>query len=409
MTSSRAFTGGAGKAFAWPPPSAVSGFSKSPTTRVPKGSKHGFYRTAGFGVVGGIARGSATREREAREKPHMSSNETVTQDGARVSLPWLVGLALSTVTLAVLVFLGWELVVDDWFRSADWPTVHWLFMTRGITTSVLLAAWAAWSVWRYRIKTEQQRERMQTAVARTEHLASLGRMAAGFAHQVHSPLAAALLRLERLRVAVKDLPPAQCGPGPKAVPAHECVEAVERAIRSVQESLRALLEYVKEPDVAGPSQCSADEVVRSAAGLMGPVLERGNVKLNVESSVNGAGRVPMARHRLESVMAQLLENSVEAQPQGGEVLVLLDTLGPDRLRLRILDRGEGFTPAALEHAGEPFFTTRPLGQGTGLGLALVRKFVEAAGGHVDVRNRDGGGAEVELLLPVTPTVEATGP
>ena len=73
-----------------------------------------------------------------------------------------------------------------------------------------------------------------------------------------------------------------------------------------------------------------------------------------------------------------------------------------QVRLEVDDNGPGIPPAVLSRLFEPFYTTKPPGQGTGLGLALCREFISRAGGTIHAENRPGGGARFVMLLPVAP-------
>lgn len=108
-------------------------------------------------------------------------------------------------------------------------------------------------------------------------------------------------------------------------------------------------------------------------------------------------RVPL--QGLVQVLANLVQNALQASPAGAEqVVVRFDVVG-GTVRFTVQDRGRGIRRADLDRVGEPFFTTKPPGQGMGLGLFLARAFAERQGGQLVVTSEDGKGTRVTLELP----------
>ncbi|HEV7264931.1 MAG TPA: PAS domain-containing protein [Falsiroseomonas sp.] len=120
------------------------------------------------------------------------------------------------------------------------------------------------------------------------------------------------------------------------------------------------------------------------------------------------------RGQLEAVLVNLANNARDAMPQGGEILFRADPLRDgatlaatglapgEWVRLSVVDAGEGMLPEVLARVTEPFFTTKPRGQGTGLGLAMARGFAEQSGGALTIRSALGQGTTVALILPQAP-------
>jgi signal transduction histidine kinase len=100
---------------------------------------------------------------------------------------------------------------------------------------------------------------------------------------------------------------------------------------------------------------------------------------------------------LKQVWLNLLQNALEASPEGGRIRVALAVEG-GRARVTIADDGAGIPPDVLARVGEPFFTTRA--QGTGLGLHLSRQLVQGAGGTLELASRPGTGTTLQVVLPL---------
>ena len=149
-----------------------------------------------------------------------------------------------------------------------------------------------------------------------------------------------------------------------------------------------------------------------------PVLRRAcpasiEVKLNLTSDLP-----PIITDgvQLHSAVLNLVLNSGEAMPQGGTVTITAEVeqrLAPDLsqpmrrhyVAIAVTDQGNGMPPDIAERASEPFFTTKEIGKGSGLGLSQVFGFVSQCDGFVDVQTAPGRGTTVRLLLPVIEEVE----
>ncbi len=243
-------------------------------------------------------------------------------------------------------------------------------------------------------------------VARAARLASVGRIAAGLAHEVGNPLAGIVGMVELLR----------SGEVPEAQRA-EFLERIGREAERIHGILRELLDFARADQSEGQRPASADpaQVATEAVRLVAPQRKARKVAFEVRAEpASESLRVAMPPERLQQVLVNLLLNAVDALDGQGEVLVRLrpvaDAEGRPGVCIEVEDDGPGFPEAMLEEAFEPFVTSKPPGEGTGLGLAVSRHLVEQFGGHVRAENRSEGGARVRLWLPAPkePADEADG-
>ena len=102
---------------------------------------------------------------------------------------------------------------------------------------------------------------------------------------------------------------------------------------------------------------------------------------------------------LGHALMNLFVNAVDAMPEGGELRITTRLLPGDQLQLSVRDTGHGMSPEVLKKAVEPFFTTKPMGKGTGLGLAMVFGTVKTHKGTLDLRSAPGEGTEAVLTFP----------
>lgn len=102
---------------------------------------------------------------------------------------------------------------------------------------------------------------------------------------------------------------------------------------------------------------------------------------------------------LVQVLSNLVQNALHATPDGGARVALTSDVASGSVRFTVVDRGRGVPRRDLDRIGEPFFTTKPPGQGMGLGLFLARAFAERHGGRLVFASEDGKGTRVTLELP----------
>ncbi|MFI5208422.1 MAG: sensor histidine kinase [Gemmatimonadales bacterium] len=259
----------------------------------------------------------------------------------------------------------------------------------------------------------------QGALVRAEKLASVGRLAAGIAHEVGNPLSAIGNYIEVLR---------RRGADP------EMIAAVERESGRIDAIVRSLLAYAK-PGAENREPVDLAAVAKGAVEL----LHKQGVLRPVDIEVRADDPPPLVfgdRVALEQVLVNLLLNAVDAAGEGGRIVVSVagavlgaDGLLPQRVtdpgqnaagtrRLRptgrhltgvadgtraaqvlVSDSGPGVPEELTGRIFDPFFTTKEPGRGTGLGLAIVQRIVEDHGGRVDVRRAREGGAGFAVTLP----------
>jgi len=128
------------------------------------------------------------------------------------------------------------------------------------------------------------------------------------------------------------------------------------------------------------------------------------VAVNVEDAAAGAVTA-LPRHAFRQALRGLVDNARQASPPGAPVTLRVATqettgAGACRLVFEIADRGSGIPPELVARVGEPFFTTKPAGQGMGLGVFLARAIVERLGGGLSIRSAPGAGTTATLWLPV---------
>ena len=252
----------------------------------------------------------------------------------------------------------------------------------------------------------QERLDQQTAELQATHLrlrmadrmASVGTLSAGLGHDVNNvllPVRAHLNAIEKLAASPE---------------ARRHIEAVRRAVAYLQQLSDGLHYLALDPERDNLDECtSLGEWWRQAGAILLKAVPR---HVKVQTSMPATlPPVRVAPHRLTQAILNLVVNAGEAIPATRKGLVRVAAEAAprrDALRLSVSDNGSGMTPEVRRRAFEIFFTTKPRGLGTGLGLALVRNVAERAGGAVDIESRVGRGTTVTMLLPISMPVNAGG-
>ncbi len=230
---------------------------------------------------------------------------------------------------------------------------------------------------------------MQNEAIQAEKLSAMGRMMAGLAHELNNPLASVLGNAELLDSHLD-------GPGPldPAVIRREYVgPLLEEALRA-RALVRDFLNLARQPDL-GLSSVRVRDYLDVIVRLSAPAFEEAGLRIRLDGDPDVCVRAhPL---RLEQALLNIANNALDSMRlQGRGTLAISVRIEHDRSIIQFDDDGPGFDQ--IDRVLEPFFTTKPPGQGTGLGLALVRQYMEEFGGSVRVTNREPGGARVVLSL-----------
>jgi len=232
-----------------------------------------------------------------------------------------------------------------------------------------------------------ERKALSAQVAHQDRLASVGRLAAGVAHEIGNPLTGiACLAQNLAREAT-------------STEQRERFALILRETQRIDTIVRVLLGFSHAGTihaVAQPERFEAREALGEAITLV--QLSRQAKGVTCENRVPTGLFLDGDRQRLLQVFVNLISNACDASPMGGAVVVEAEVIG-DVVRLCVVDHGTGIDDAVRERMFEPFFTTKPPGQGTGLGLPLAHSIVREHLGSIDVDTSPGKGTTVVVELP----------
>ena len=234
----------------------------------------------------------------------------------------------------------------------------------------------------------ESREEIQrlyrTQMSRAEHLATLGELAAGLAHEIRNPLAGIAGVID---IIGRDLP--------ESSPGRQVLQEVHEEILHIKRILSDLLDYAR-PKL--PQFHAADlnaTAERAVALARQQVLSRPiQIDLAKDKSLAPVEHDPA---QIQQVLLNLLLNAIKALDDQGQIRVEV-AAEEECAVVRVKDTGRGIAPGALANIFRPFFTTK--GQGTGLGLSLARRIVESHNGKIEVTSTPGQGTEFTVRLPL---------
>ena len=230
---------------------------------------------------------------------------------------------------------------------------------------------------------EEIQQLHRTQMTRAEHLATLGELAAGLAHEIRNPLAGIAGVME---IVGRELP--------ESSPSREVLKEVQQEVLQIKRILSDLLDYARprEPEFRAGD---LNEIAERAIGLARQQTLTRPIEFEF-ARAEGLAPVEHDATQIQQVLLNLLLNSIQAIKDSGKIRVQVGS-DDNMATVTISDTGYGISPENLSKVFRPFFTTK--GQGTGLGLSLARGIVEAHGGHIEVTSELGKGSCFKVWLP----------
>ncbi len=229
-------------------------------------------------------------------------------------------------------------------------------------------------------------EMAQRQIYQAEKLASIGRLAAGVAHQVNNPLngiKSCLYAIER-------------APGNTERTA-EYLQLIGEGIDDIETVVRKLLGFARQQSTS-ESRISINEAIGKVLSLFELRLKEKNIE--VRTALDEAVHpVRIDSHLFQEVVMNLVLNSYDAIERDGVIAITTGNVDASTVLMEIRDTGTGIEPAVLAHIFDPFFTTKDVGTGTGLGLSVCMGIIESHGGHIDVVSRPHTETMFRITLP----------
>lgn len=244
-------------------------------------------------------------------------------------------------------------------------------------------------------KAYQELKDAQQKLIQSEKMAAVGRFAAGIAHEVKNPLGIILSGAEFLQLKLS-------GEDPDVAPT---LEKIKDASLRANFVLQSLLQFAK-PSRLNIEPVRPEDIVFPVVEMMASRTHLSDIKISTEFA-GDVTDVLADRVQIQQVVFNILKNSIEAVERGGSVKIRIyseTAPGPGRgapeAVIEVTDNGHGISDADRIRVAEPFFTTRPEGKGTGLGLFVSKTILENHGGRLVIDSKAGSWTRVKIFLPM---------
>jgi two-component system, NtrC family, sensor histidine kinase HydH len=223
---------------------------------------------------------------------------------------------------------------------------------------------------------------------RTERLAQLGALLAGFAHEVRNPLSTIGLNLQLV------LEEFEGADTPRDKRMQKRLGTVHAEVQRLRKILEEFLSFARAPEPK-PRPEELNKRLQALVDFSAPELRERSIALKFYPSAE-VGAVPLDWDHMQAALINLLRNAADAIEGGGEVWVATSRDGDDVL-IRVTDTGRGIPPEVQGRVFEPYFSTKETG--TGLGLPTTRRIIEEHGGTLAFSSEPGKGTQFTIRLP----------
>lgn len=226
----------------------------------------------------------------------------------------------------------------------------------------------------------------QEQLIHSTKMAAIGELAANVAHEINNPLTSVLGYTSHL-IKTLELPE----------PSRRTLRMMEQETLRVRKIIRNLLDFSR-PKVSLPQPGDLGLPLRETVALVQGAAEARSVRIT-ESYPPAPVIVNMDHNEMKQVFINIVNNALQAMPQGGHLSIRLDGDQEDGAAVEISDTGVGIPSEHLDKIFEPFFSTKQNGDGTGLGLSISYRIVKNHGGVIEARSRPAGGTLFRVVLP----------
>jgi two-component system NtrC family sensor kinase len=258
-----------------------------------------------------------------------------------------------------------------------------LVLSRGMITRIAAA--------------DQEKEIMGQQIIESGHLASLGELAAGIAHEINNPVAIMVEEAGWIEDLLED----------EQFRESENLEEFKRALTQIRkQGIRArdithkLLSFARRSD-SRVEQVDVNDLIKEVVGLSAQQAKYNNVEIDTHL-LDHLPAIRVSQTELQQVLFNLVNNAIDAlDKQGGTIDIKTWQSNPGEVQFHVRDNGPGIPEANLHRIFEPFFTTKPVGKGTGLGLSICYGIINKMGGDIVVSSKVGEGTCFEVKLPVS--------
>jgi signal transduction histidine kinase len=240
-------------------------------------------------------------------------------------------------------------------------------------------------------EADQRRAAMLHEVEYTNKLASIGRLAAGVAHEINNPVAIINEKVGLMTDLLRHAPEF-----PQRERFLQQARAIKESVKRVSNITHRLLGFARHLPVR-TEEIHLDVLIQEVLGFLGREAEYRNIDIavNIPEEVP---RVLSDKSQLQQVLLNILNNALAAVPDGGAITITVGQENADQVSIQVSDNGKGIPKEDLNNIFEPFFSTKGE-RGTGLGLSITYGIVQKLGGRIEVDSEVDQGTTFTVCLP----------
>ncbi|WP_321494108.1 ATP-binding protein [uncultured Desulfobacter sp.] len=247
-------------------------------------------------------------------------------------------------------------------------------------------------------KTDRKNEAMNQQVVESGKLASIGRLAAGIAHEINNPVA---IMVEEAGW-MSDLLEEESGmTSDNRSEFDRAIKQITTQGRRCKDITHKLLSFARKSD-ATVADIDINDTIREIVGLTAQMARYNNVTISTQLTP-GLPFIRFSPSELQQVILNLTNNSIDAMDKDGgtvEIVTGINDQDNNMIEIKVEDNGPGIPAQYLDRIFEPFFTTKAVGKGTGLGLSICYGIIQKMGGTIEVESQVGQGTSFLIQLPV---------
>ncbi|MEJ2635088.1 MAG: ATP-binding protein [Calditrichia bacterium] len=236
------------------------------------------------------------------------------------------------------------------------------------------------------IRDLTEQKRLEGQIQRRERLAALGQLASGVAHEIRNPLNAIGTIVQQLD---RDFEPVS-----ESEEYHQLSGIVYQEVKRINKTIENFLRFAR-PEPLKTAQFDIREFFSGLKKQYGALTNQNGIGFNID--LLWEGEVTWDRQKMQQVLVNLMQNSMDVLKAGGEVRIMVRKIQEHLLEIRFQDNGPGIPPEILKKIFNLYFTTKA--QGTGIGLSIVQRIVDQHGGIISVDSSPGKGTSFNITIP----------
>ncbi len=249
---------------------------------------------------------------------------------------------------------------------------------------------------------DQEKDRLGQQLVVAGRLAEVGEMSAGFAHEVNNPLQIISSEQNLARTTLDEmLETGEVSPGENLKEVVDCIDQIKIQVDRCGKITRALLKFARQTEPA-VELIDMNEFIPTAVSLVANKAKISDIGIKQELPQETL-EVKGDPGQMQQVLVNMINNAIDAvdsrKPAEGGLIKVAARADSGRALISITDNGSGISPENIEKIFTPFFTTKPVGEGTGLGLPICFGIVDQMGGSLEVESQEGRGTTITINLP----------